>query len=499
MDTLLARGEVRIVVNTKAEDGASFIVTPPSEGFCINQGITIDSKNKEGSSLKWEYNGQPVYFPYYPPDASTYTKSTYTLKALIYNACYPSSSPKKHDVTVQVAPIPTVKVMPDTTVCHGASVALKAQSGSFVGDTLMWTLTGANEGKKTKDTVVIYTTTTFRAIAVSKACPDVSDEVTVFRMPDAKVEVKPTMEACEGEEIQLHVEKTVEVDTVIWRSSHFDFIGEGDDILVRVAGSETYTAVASNRCSKDSASLSLTAWDLPFIAVKPDTSICYGVSLNLDSCIIHSVAGSLQWTPGYSASLTEPAVYIATTTSQHNCGSASDTLFVDVYPPLILLPDHSDLPRYNKQDFYDVSFQTLQATPVLTYSINGALPPGLTLTNGRISGQPALGPYDYNTHHLQVSVVDEHRCRASREYTLAPEWKAANMLLPMGDPGNAIFLPEYQLEVYNRNGLLLHKGTGWNGTWNNAFVPSGTYFYKVNILIDNIPEERMSYVVVMYY
>jgi gliding motility-associated-like protein len=69
----------------------------------------------------------------------------------------------------------------------------------------------------------------------------------------------------------------------------------------------------------------------------------------------------------------------------------------------------------------------------------------------------------------------------------------------MGDIGNAIFLPDYNLEVYNRNGLLMHKGRGWDGLWNNAFVPAGTYFYKVKILIDGMPEERMNYVVVMYY
>ncbi|MDR0692736.1 MAG: hypothetical protein LBF69_06840, partial [Prevotellaceae bacterium] len=125
--------------------------------------------------------------------------------------------------------------------------------------------------------------------------------------------------------------------------------------------------------------------------------------------------------------------------------------------------------------------------------------PGLDLIDGHISGKPRLGIYDYNTHHIQVSVTDGHQCQTSREYILAPEWKAANVLLPMGETANAVFLSEYNLEVYSRNGLLLHKGMGWGGTWNNTFVPPGTYFYKAKILIDGKPEDRMGFVVVMHY
>jgi hypothetical protein len=193
-------------------------------------------------------------------------------------------------------------------------------------------------------------------------------------------------------------------------------------------------------------------------------------------------------------------MYIATT-STDECGSASDTIYVNVHPPLTLLPIDSNLPYYNAQEFYDVRFQTIYATssPVFTISSENTLPPGLTFTDGRIYGKPTLGPMDYNTHHIQVSIVDDLGCTTTKEYVLLPEWKAANVLLPLGDAENAMFLPDYNLEVYNRNGSLMHRGWGWNGMWNNSLAPANTYFYKVKILIDGMPEERMSYVVVMYY
>ena len=495
MDTTLVQGKVRIVVNRKTEDDASFIVTPQKEGFCVLSGIDIKSANKEGSSLAWEHNGNPITFPYYPAAGA----GTYTLTTLIHNACYPLGNPKRHNVNVRVVPVPVVEAMPDDTVCRGDTVALEVVPGSFVGDTLIWTFLS---GTTTKDTVEIYATTTFKATA-RNVCGDISDEVTVYLMKDAVVRLMPDTSACKYDNIRLRVIQ--KEGDVTWSSRYANPIGTGDNITVQVTGDETYTAIASNQCTSDTAYLKVTSLALPYVELKPDTSICHGTLLDFSDCFIGDPFGILKWESGQGNTITEPGIYITepdiytATVSTSKCGSATATIYVNVYPPLLLLPDNSYLPQYNKQDFYEVSFQTLQAVPVLSYSITGTLPEGLTMTNERISGRPILGPNDYNTYLLQVSVTDGHQCQASREYILAPEWKAATVFLPMGDAGNAVFLPEYNLEVYNRNGLLVYKGMGWDGLWNNAFVPAGTYFYKTKILINNIPEERMSYVVVMYY
>jgi hypothetical protein len=496
MTTMLAQGEVRIVVNNSNEKGATFVVLP-TKGFCILDGITIKSANREGSSLKWKYNDELIdRFPYPLP------AGPHTLTTLIYNACYPDT-PNTYDVPVRVVPVPKITVMPDTTVCRGATVTLNTLPGSFVGDELIWTLMS---WKIPNNPTVIDETTSFRGTAHNDdfVCGDVHDTVTVFRMPDASVYLMPDTSACLYDPIQLRVAQKEGDEAeynfgITWSSSHLNFIGEGENVTVWVNGNETYTAAATNTCSNYSAELKVTALSLPHIELKTDTSICYGASLDLNSnSIVLNQNGILQWTPGYSTDITEPVTYIATVTTP-KCGNDSDTMYVNVYKPLLLLPDDSNLPRYNKMDFYDVRFETLQAEPSLTYNISGTLPPGLTMSNGRLYGQPALTPTDYNTHRLQVSVVDGHRCTASKEYLLIPEWKAPNVLLPMGDAGNATFLPDYNMEVYNRNGLLMYKGRGWDGMWNNAFVPAGTYFYKIKILIDSIPEELMSFVVVMYY
>jgi hypothetical protein len=481
MSTASTYGEVRIVVNEKNEP-LTYYIEPRPPAFCISDGVTIKSTNREGSSLKWFYNDEPADFPkILPAEPHTFTTK-------IYNACH-LGDPMTYSVGVKVAPLPEVTAMPDITVCRGDIVPLETLPNP-VG-TLTWTDLW---GQTVSNPVQIQDSATFVVHAEVEACGSVSDAVTVFRMADAAVRLMPDTSVCNGDYMRLRYEW--KEGDIAWKHGNKDL--PGDNPVVPITQNETYTATASNDCGTSTpAVLKVTMLSLPFVKVKADTSICHGESLDLESCIIMSTE-HLQWTPGNSNAITEPDIYIVTASTE-KCGSAKDTMYVNVYPPLILLPNDSHLPRYSNYNFYNVNFQVLQAEGPISYVMSGTLPPSITMADGLISGKPDLGPYDYKTHHLQVTVTDGHECRVSKEYLLLPEWKAANVLLPMSDDGNDVFLPDFYLEVYNRNGLLLHKGMGWDGKWNNAFVPAGTYFYKVKILIDGIAEERMNYVVVMYY
>ena len=58
-----------------------------------------------------------------------------------------------------------------------------------------------------------------------------------------------------------------------------------------------------------------------------------------------------------------------------------------------------------------------------------------------------------------------------------------NAFTPDNDGYNDIFLKGENIEVYNRWGQLLYKGNqGWDGTYKNRKVPSGTYFYIIHFL-----------------
>jgi gliding motility-associated-like protein len=53
-----------------------------------------------------------------------------------------------------------------------------------------------------------------------------------------------------------------------------------------------------------------------------------------------------------------------------------------------------------------------------------------------------------------------------------------NVFTPDGDGINDVFLPNFNIEIYNRWGMLLYKGRdGWDGRYKGQMMPAGTYFY----------------------
>ena len=55
-----------------------------------------------------------------------------------------------------------------------------------------------------------------------------------------------------------------------------------------------------------------------------------------------------------------------------------------------------------------------------------------------------------------------------------------NVFSPNGDGINDVFMPDTDLQVFDRNGLSLYKGTaGWDGTYNGRLIDTDTYFYLI--------------------
>jgi gliding motility-associated-like protein len=55
-----------------------------------------------------------------------------------------------------------------------------------------------------------------------------------------------------------------------------------------------------------------------------------------------------------------------------------------------------------------------------------------------------------------------------------------NVFSPNDDGINDVFMPDIDLEVIDRNGLLLYKGTaGWDGRYKGQPVDPDTYFYQI--------------------
>jgi gliding motility-associated-like protein len=55
-----------------------------------------------------------------------------------------------------------------------------------------------------------------------------------------------------------------------------------------------------------------------------------------------------------------------------------------------------------------------------------------------------------------------------------------NVFSPNGDGINDLFMPDLELQVFDRYGTILYKGsTGWDGKYNGRMVGPDTYFYLI--------------------
>ena len=71
-----------------------------------------------------------------------------------------------------------------------------------------------------------------------------------------------------------------------------------------------------------------------------------------------------------------------------------------------------------------------------------------------------------------------------------------NIFTPNGDEVNDLFMAGYEVQILDRNGMMLYKGnTGWNGTYKGKKVDNDTYYYYLNFTdINNNVQTRKGFV-----
>ncbi|MDR3651377.1 MAG: PKD domain-containing protein [Paludibacter sp.] len=76
--------------------------------------------------------------------------------------------------------------------------------------------------------------------------------------------------------------------------------------------------------------------------------------------------------------------------------------------------------------------------------------------------------------------------------------KIPNTITPNGDGYNDVFMKNWHVKIYNRNGILLFEGQdGWDGTYNNRPVSKDTYFYVLYYTSDSQVKTKEGYLMVI--
>ncbi len=98
---------------------------------------------------------------------------------------------------------------------------------------------------------------------------------------------------------------------------------------------------------------------------------------------------------------------------------------------------------------------------------------------------------------VSLTVINNYGCTKTlkKDIWVLPV-KIPNTFTPNNDGINDIFMKGYMLEIYNRNGIKIHEGMGWDGTHKGHTVPNGTYFYALKLGDKNHLKIKTGYITV---
>ena len=236
---------------------------------------------------------------------------------------------------------------------------------------------------------------------------------------------------------------------------------------------------SSTGCVSDTIYKTLSEHPYWEIETEFDSTLCIGESAILK---VSGAANYLWNTKDTTNSIiaTTPGIYTVKGTNTRGC-EKSKTINVIEYPfPKVnfTLSDASLDKRHNQLTC------NIPAGTDVQYVWN--MGDGLTE-----KGSTIQHTYDISNSILEYTIsltaTSKYGCSDTASKTVEVIPFIPNVFSPNGDGINDIFMPEIQLQIFDRYGTVFYKGTtGWDGTYNGRLVDPDTYFYLINFIDKNL-------------
>jgi len=207
----------------------------------------------------------------------------------------------------------------------------------------------------------------------------------------------------------------------------------------------------------------------PEVVIDRDPKFCMG-----DSLLLYALgADSYKWNDGSTEDslwIKNPGQYSVTGTSYTGCTNTYN--FTASYYDSMNYTISSDISEVtNDQNI--VHFQT-ENIPYSNYNWDF----GDSLSS---TGSDVYHTYEITrdgNFEVKLKVINPYGCMEETQKSISISLTSfANTFTPNGDGYNDIYLKGWQIEIYNRNGILLYKGhEGWDGKHNGKPVSNDTYF-----------------------
>jgi len=390
---------------------------------------------------------------------------------------------------LKVVDKPAVNIpFPDTLICNIDTLLLPATADSGV---YSWSPSTRISNTSILTPLVSPQTTTKYVLTVnSNGCIN-SDSVTVNVLPFITVNAGLDTLICKTDTIRLGT--TSAALSYQWQSTPQVAVNNVKNPLVAPLVNTKYYVTANLGKCQALDSVSVTVAPYPTVSGSGDTVICYGSRTQL-----HGVAGgqTYRWTPTSSlinanslapiAGPEKTTAYILTVQNTTGCRKpVSDTVVVGVIP-LFSVSAGVDTVIVAGQP---LQLQAAASTAGVTYSwtpTTGLSDPSIGNPVATITPPPDSITYTVRATTPEGCVAQD--AMTVRIFSGGSSIYVPSAFTPNGDGRNDIIRPivagltrlEY-FRVYNRWGQLLFStgeiGKGWDGNFNGAPQPSGTYVF----------------------
>lgn len=249
---------------------------------------------------------------------------------------------------------------------------------------------------------------------------------------------------------------------------------KADSIEISAPGGEFWLlGRSSTGCVSDTIRRSIQEEPDWTLMAEGDTTFCEGDT----TLIIAGGAESYRWNTGENTDslfIATPGIYQVTGSNKRGCEKKVGFNVVEIPIPeaAFTLSEHTLDSKHN----------------ILTG--NGSRQPGVMYTWDMGDGATETGSviqhqYTITNQELAYTVtltaMDNFGCTSSSSDIIDVVPFVPNVFTPNGDGINDYFMTGIELEVFDRNGLILYKGTeGWDGAFNGQPVDQDTYFYSVS-------------------
>ncbi len=332
--------------------------------------------------------------------------------------------------------------------------------------------------------------------------------------PENLIWPKDGFTSCPGDVVEINagssnswfkvLEDNTEVAYLYGVNELFSFVADEYkqfDIVAMVKGHES--CIASKVLSYD-----VFTPEKPVVFGTP--GVCKGDELKLSVANIErdfnwNYDGELLSTTDELRYVPEKGGYLRVSGTDKNGCAVSDTLaikVVDILTPKIALHPRISSTQYHiNRDTTEVDFEAKMNTVddgmfTYTWDFGDGSAPGISQMENHVYSDTVVKLS--RLVNVGLTVTHEFGCVGTAIATLYidPSIYVPNTFVVGTD---FVFMENYDLEIFDRVGNLIHKGRGWDGTYdkNGDFVFHDTYFYSLTYYVGGEEQHKTGYITVV--